>query len=126
MLNDLIARVESATPEMERELLVEGFRVLRGGMSSDFCLGELDHPDPFTRAYARKLDAGAPLDAALMLVEVKDRWPQIEYLSPNPNNSRVGHRVCLWTGLDKFVGKSRASFALALLAARLKQEMNDG
>ena len=64
----------------------------------------------------------ASIDAAITLVpEGKERWPQIEYISPNPHNKSDGHRVRLWLGGRASVrGKSMASFALALTAAALR------
>ncbi len=64
----------------------------------------------------------ASLDAAMTLVpEGEGRWPQLEYISPNPNNPKQGHRARLWfAGGDRFRGESLHSFALALCAAALK------
>lgn len=121
-LTDLIARVESADASMELELLKEAWQLLRGEWpdAGDWCLSH------DTKKFARQLVAGARSDPALMLLEVKDRWPQIEYMGPNPKIHKRGHRVTLWySNSKKFAGHSQVSFALALLAARLKQEMND-
>jgi len=133
-LPDLIARAESAPPEQERALLTEGWRAIYGmspaGTMYDCGVhgtrpGHLDRKK--AESFTAKLDANAGLCAAMMLVEAEDRWPQISYMAPNPNNSRQGHRVRLdFKGGKSVMGRSQSSFAIALLSARLKQEMQDG
>lgn len=69
----------------------------------------------------RWLDPTASIDATLTLVpEGEERWPQVEYLGPNPNNARTGHRVWLWLRSGKVRGEHPTSFALALCAAALR------
>lgn len=64
----------------------------------------------------------ASVDAALTLVpEGKGRWPQQEYISPNPNDAKSRHRVTLWCeGKRPVRGKHPTSFALAICAAALR------
>ena len=62
------------------------------------------------------------LDAVMTLVpEGKGRWPQLEYMGPNPNNAANGHRWKIWiSGSQKYHGESQHSSALALCIASLK------
>ena len=64
----------------------------------------------------------ASIDAALTLVpEGQGRWPQIYYISPNPNNSAHGHRWEIW-GENRgkpHRGHHERSSALALCIAAL-------
>lgn len=64
----------------------------------------------------------ASLDAAMTLVpDGNGRWPQVEYIGPNPNNKAVGHRWRIWLeGRPRMTGHSLASAALALTAAALR------
>lgn len=61
------------------------------------------------------------LDAAMTLCQPdENRWPQLEYIGPNPNNIEDGHRVRLWFNDKKASGQSMVSAALALCAAALR------
>jgi hypothetical protein len=64
----------------------------------------------------------ASLDAAMRLLpQGEGRWPQLEYIGPNPNNPSDGHRVKIWSKGSKPVrGENPVSFALALCAAALR------
>jgi hypothetical protein len=63
----------------------------------------------------------ASLDAALTLVPEGDgRWPQVEYIGPNPNNVGQGHRWRIWFVTGRISGQSKATAALALCAAALR------
>lgn len=114
-ITDLIARVESAPAEMEVSLLKEGLVAL--------------HPEPadrmvwdqwaeFSGRFYIKLDADAPIDAAMMLLKDGD-WALSVVAGENTLATLPGH-------IDDAAHGYAKTPALALLAAQLKQEMNDG
>lgn len=137
-LTDLIARVESAPPEMERELMEEGFAVLHPENRWLEAMNSQHTPDEELRtlereawgrstlrgAIRRKLDAGAPLDAALMLVP--ERW-LVTYLAEVSLGRCVARITQYETGRETW-GDYVETLPLALLsailrAARLRQEV---
>lgn len=64
----------------------------------------------------------ASIDEALTLVpEGQGRWPQIYYISPNPNNSAHGHRWEIWVEnrAKPHRGHHGQSSAIALVIAAL-------
>jgi hypothetical protein len=117
-LPDLIARVESAPPEQERALLEEGFALLHPAPDPQF------HPafhtwDVCRTKFFRKLDANAGLCAAMMLVPCDyPKWAVTGRNSATLGTKGGAPGALEWT--------FASTPALALLAARLKQEMQDG
>jgi hypothetical protein len=81
-------------------------------------------PEPFMTSspWAFSPTYTGSLDAAMTLCQPdENRWPQLEYMSANPNNFEVGHRAWLWTKNGQPLrGDSMASGALAVCAAALR------
>ena len=78
--------------------------------------------DPHMKAGPPKWSAS--IDAALTLVpEGDNRWPQLDYVGPNPNDSSKGHRWAIWLkkrSSKACRGHNKALSALALAAAALR------
>lgn len=128
-MTNLIERLEAAKGP-SRELFWEAFEAC--GFER-FSWNDWSHPDtPELHSwarYSRLLDAEAWTSAAEMLVPTGEgRWPQLDYVGPNPNDSSKGHRWAIW--LKKRPSKAcrghnKALSALALAAAALRAREAD-
>lgn len=70
-----------------------------------------------------RLDPTRSTDEALSLVPSgPGNWPQVQYLSPNPNarDASAAHRVTMWLQTATVRGRSKSSAALAMTAAALR------
>lgn len=112
----LAEQAEAAPPERTRELLIEAWRHLRGGMSIELCF---DHYDPAYRAFARLLDINtqeAFLGAVMML---KPEGARVEFIEMEDGR---GAARLLWPGEARLqkLEPLYATPALALLAAIMR------
>lgn len=113
-LHDIAARAESAGADETRELLEEAWEVLNGPAIG--VAGE-DPRWPHWVAFSDMLDAGAYLDAALMLLPEGWKLRQMSFSAPCADDRKWHLNLHGGTvGQDTFVGRGKTP-ALALLAA---------
>lgn len=109
-----------------RELLEEVWEAIHGPKPPRIHGGSQELTDwlHLHNPFYRMIDAEAWTSAVEMLEpEIVNRYPQIYYIGPNPNNSRDGHRYEFWTkecGRKPIRAQHPHSKALALAIACLK------
>lgn len=131
-MNDLIDRIESADgPSRELDYLIalaRGWRLV----AQDWPEKSNWHDADGTYR-GRNGDPDCPprwtasIDAALTLVpEGQGRWPQLYYISRNPNNTAQGHRWEIWTKNrpKPYRGHHKKSAALALCIVAIRAWRN--
>lgn len=99
-MTNLATRAEQAAPEDARALLVEAFALVHGRHPSSLVLSH--------RAFIRKLDAEAYLDAAMMLIPEGIKW-SVSTFGARGGTAQIDNRC-----------RTAATPALALLAAIIR------